>query len=324
MKKRFPKSKGISFYCLCEIGFGFLVLSLLLTIIFLKKNRFRFMKYFANALMLSILFLSCSEDEVQVIPEDKREVPQQLFEDYDLLPEMMVAIDPDSTTFAQYAQPTEKYRHGILGDRIEAEQLVVIQDGVLYDLTLDNPYVFEDIRPRIFDVDNDNNPEYITIRTHVERGGAIAIYKVINGQLTELTSIEEIGIPNRWLNIAAIDDLDNDGTVEIAWVETPHIGGILKVASIENNRIIIKDEIREYSNHAIGEINLCLSVLTDESSFKGLYVPNQTRDSIIGFLFQNDNWSIFNRIAFDVEFSLPLEDQYQFDNLFDQDGNCIY
>ena len=90
-----------------------------------------------------------------------------------------------------------KYLHGILGDRIEAEQLVVVEEGVFYDISLDSTYVFEDIRPRIYDVDIDNQLEYITLRTHVDRGAAIAIYKVVNGKLTELATIDEIGISNR-------------------------------------------------------------------------------------------------------------------------------
>ncbi len=282
------------------------------------------MKYFVTLVMLSVMFFACNEDEMLINAGENQNVLRQLSEDYELLPEMMVAVNSDSTTFAQYAKPTNKYLHGVLGNQIEAEQLVVVEDGVFYELTLNSSYLFEDIRPRIYDVDNDNQPEYITIRTHVQRGAAIVIYKVIDGQLTELSAIAEIGIPNRWLNIAAINDLDDDGNVEIAWVETPHIGGTLKVASVENGNIIFKDEVREYSNHAIGEINLCLSALTNNISFNGLYVPSQTRDKIVGFSFQNNQLSEFDAIDFDVDFSLPLEDQYLFDNLLSQNGNCIY
>jgi hypothetical protein len=282
------------------------------------------MKYSITTVIIFLLLSACGDDDVPAVQVDVQSVLQQLSDNYDLLPEMLVTIDTDSTTFAQYAKPTNKYLHGILGDRIEAEQLVVVEDGVFYDLSLDSIYVFEDIRPRMYDVDNDNQLEYITLRTHVDRGAAIVIYKVVNDQLTELAAIDEIGISNRWLNIAAINDLDDNGTIDIAWVETPHIGGSLKVASFENDNIVIKDEVRGYSNHAIGQINLCLSVLTEESLFKGLYVPTQMRDSIIGFSFQNDEWSVFDRIELDVDFKLPLEDQYQFDKLISQNENCIY
>lgn len=282
------------------------------------------MKYIVALSLLFLMVSGCKEDESFSDPIVTNTILLQLAEDYEQLPEKMVTVNLDSTIFAQYALPTSKYTHGILGDRIEAEQLVVVENGAFYELTLEEPYLFEDIRPRIYDVDNDNQPEYITIRTHVERGGALAIYKVINGQLMELSSIPEIGIPNRWLNVATINDLDDNGSVEIAWVETPHIGGTLKVASVENGNIVPKDEVREYSNHAIGEINLCLSALTNNALSKQLYVPNQTRDRIVGFSFRNDKWIEGERIDFDVDFSLPLQDQYSFDNLIDEEGNCIY
>lgn len=275
-----------------------------------------------SIIIISLFVIACSDHEETSI--NVEEVLLQLSENYVLLPEMTVSTNSDITTFGQYTTPTSRYLHGVLGDRIEAEQLVVVEKGVFYELRLDSQYVFEDIRPRIYDVDKDNQPEYVTIRTHIDHGAAITIYKVVNGRLTELSSIAEIGRSNRWLNIAAIDDLDNDGTIDIAWIETPHIGGTLKVASIENSAIVIKDEVSQYSNHAIGERNLCLSVLTQEAQFKGLYVPNQTRDSIIGFTFQHAQLSMFDSIEFSVDFSLPLEDQFQFDNSLGKNTNCIY
>ncbi|MDA0338193.1 MAG: hypothetical protein O2782_23735, partial [bacterium] len=49
---------------------------------------------------------------------------------FDPLPEKMVGIGQDSSIYAQYAQPTDRYGHGILGDAIEAGQLVVLREGI--------------------------------------------------------------------------------------------------------------------------------------------------------------------------------------------------
>ena len=134
----------------------------------------------------------------------------QLVSDYKLLPEGVVNRSTDSAVFAQYAMPTEKYGHGILGDKIEAEQLVVVVDGVFYEHHLTDEYVFEDISPRLYDVDGDGELEFVTIRTHVSRGGGIAIYKIVDEQLVEFAHLAEIGSRHRWLNIVAIADLDHD------------------------------------------------------------------------------------------------------------------
>ncbi len=107
---------------------------------------------------------------------------------------------------------------------MEAEQLVVIRKGAIYIHNVADAYVFEDTNPRLFDVDNDGQMEIVTIRTHGTKGAGIMIYKIENDALTEFAWVEEIGAQFRWLNIAAIYDLDGDGTVELAWIQTPHIG----------------------------------------------------------------------------------------------------
>ena len=136
---------------------------------------------------------------------------------FEQLPEAQNSISENGSVYAQYAQPTDRYGHGILGDRIEAGELVVLRDGVTYTHTLDERFVYEDIRPRLSDVDGDGEAEVVTIRTEISQGAGIMIYKVEAGNLSEYAWVEEIGTPSRWLNIAAIYDLDNDGNVELAW-----------------------------------------------------------------------------------------------------------
>ena len=129
-------------------------------------------------------------------------------DNFEQLPEKQISTGNTNNIYALYTQPTAKYAHNILGDTIEAEQLVVLRDGITYTHTLGNQYVFEDIKPRLFDVDNDGQEEIITIRTHVTKGAGIMIYKIANNTLTEFAWVEEIGSPYRWLNIVAIYDLD--------------------------------------------------------------------------------------------------------------------
>lgn len=253
---------------------------------------------------------------------ENQTILDQLVTGYKQLPEQVITRSSDNKVYALYAIPTEKYTHGILGDKIEAEQLVVVVDSVFYEFKLPDEYVFEDIAPRLYDVDGDNELEFITIRSNVFQGGGIAIYKIIGEQLVEYAHVPEIGTTNRWLNIAAINDLDNDGIVELVWIETPHIGGILKVAKIKAGALNVLDEKTHYSNHAIGERNLCLSVLTEQLNKKVFYVPNQSRDKIFGFTFENNELLVIEEIPQAVDFSKPLDTQYSFSNT-KEDGNCI-
>ncbi len=242
---------------------------------------------------------------------------------YDQLPEQAIAKSVDGRFYAQYAMPTSKYSHGVLGDQIEAEKLVVVRDSTFYELVLAENFVFEDIRPRLYDVDGDGDMEIITIRTDLTNGAGIAIYKIQDGEIREYSSIREIGKSNRWLNIVAIDDLDNDGIVEIVWIETPHIGGVLKIARISNGVLDVISEEAGYSNHGLGDRNLCLSVLTDQMTSKVFYVPIQNRLKIVGFEFKDDELMKVEEINLEVDFSESLLSQHDFNNIVADPVNCI-
>ncbi len=283
------------------------------------------MSYGSIIVFSLLVIISCNkEKEKEADPNTEgHTILYQLVNNYDQLPEQEISRSLENRVYAQYAMPTDKYRHGILGDKIEAEQLVVVRDSVFYELKLPGEYVFEDIRPRLYDVDGDNELEFITIRTNVSQGAGIAIYKIVGEQLVEYARVPEIGTSNRWLNIVAINDLDTDGIVELVWIETPHIGGILKAAKIKAGTLQVRAEKAQYSNHAIGERNLCLSVLTEQLNQKVFYVPDQNRNKIIGFTFKNNTFQFFEEITQVVDFSKTLGAQYNFSNKIEEGINCI-
>ncbi len=273
-------------------------------------------------------FTACNDDEEEQTTSpilDKLEaILDELATRFQQMPEAQVSISRDQSVLAQYINQTDKYPHSILGDELEATGLVAVYDEQFYTLELSENYVFEDIRPRLYDVDRDGMLEIICIRTEVNGGAGIVIYKLLQEQLKEFAFVPVIGKRFRWLNIAAIDDLDNDGTVELAWIETPHIGGKLKVAKIEAGEMEILDQASLYSNHGVGKTNLCLSVVTEANGSKLLYVPNQLRNKIVGFSLINNTLSIQEEIEGEVNFSIPLEQQYDFENIVREEDNCIY
>ena len=274
-----------------------------------------------------IWLVSCTDDTLPPPPVEARLTPSEILtrlqSDYELMPEEQIVMSGDSSTFAQYASPTERYAHGVFGDVIEAGQLIVALDGVIYEEILEETFVYEDLRPRLSDVDGDGVLEIITIRAHVDLGAALVIYKVIDGQLVEYTKVPEIGIPNRWLNPVATHDLDGDGQVEIAWIQTPHIGGILKVARFSEGELTVLSETSLYSNHDARDKNLCLSVLTRSGDDIITYVPSQNRDRIVGFSLIDDRLVQRDEIIMEVDFTVPLADQYPFTQVIPDDLNCI-
>ncbi len=274
-----------------------------------------------------LLVSACSKESAPMLdppPNSGSTILEQLNESYTQLPEQAISTSRDKRVYAQYTNPTERYNHRVMGDGVEGGGLVVVVDSVFYELELPENYVFEDIRPRLFDVDQDGNLEIITIRTEVTQGAGILIYKVVNNQLEEYAYVPEIGIPSRWLNLVTINDLDNDGVIEMVWIQTPHIGGILKVSKIQPGELTVLDELSQYSNHGYGDRNLCLSVLTQQDQEKVFYVPTQNRSQIFGFKYTNDNLEIVSEIDQSVDFSKPLSEQYDFTSIVSIEDNCIF
>ena len=181
----------------------------------------------------------------------------------DGLPDGLVAYAEGDIRAAWYVGPTRRYAHGILGDAIEAAALRVGIEGdvqLTYDLPAD--MVFEDRTPRIVDLDGDGRNEVIAIRSSMRDGGGVAIYGVRDGRLVEIAVNDFIGLSNRWLNIAALADVTGDGRKEVAYVRTPHIGGMLRLFRYDGDLTFVS-EIDGFSNHAIGAHEQRLSAVAD-------------------------------------------------------------
>ena len=61
-----------------------------------------------------------------------------------------------------------------------------------------------------------------------------------------------IGKANRWLNIAGIASFLGTGAQEVAFVQTPHIGGTLFIYKYANGAFFQIAAMRDFSNHVIG------------------------------------------------------------------------
>lgn len=181
---------------------------------------------------------------------------------------------------AWYGEPTRRYAHGALGDEIEGGSLVaVLADGGQTEFVLPESRVFEDLTPRIADLDGDGTNEIVAIRSSRTAGAAVAIYGLKNGELVEHGAGAENGRPNRWLNIAAI--VPGDGGVQtVYFVRTPHIGGRLFSLGYGNGRIAESGDMADnVSNHVFGSREQGLSAFAD---FDGdgapdLVLPSQDR-----------------------------------------------
>ena len=161
---------------------------------------------------------------------------------------------------AWFARPTTRYAHGVLGDAIEAGSLVVVTaSGNRLEFVLPIDQVFEDITPRIADLDGDGSNEVIAIRSSQQAGAAPVIFGLVDNALTLRGAGTENGRPNRWLNIAGIVPRA-DGGLTLYGVRTPHIRGRLFSLDFRNGTLMESNDIAaDVSNHIIGSRELGMS-----------------------------------------------------------------
>lgn len=194
-----------------------------------------------------------------------------------------VASSGDGIQRAWYAEPTERYAHGALGDVVEGGALIA-EDvyGQRFTASLGPTEVFEDLTPRIVDIDGDGNNEIVTIRTSLRSGAQIAVYGISGSRLIERAATTPIGRANRWLNIAGIADFTGDGQLNIAIVKTPHIGGILEILAWSRNELKLVDSADGFSNHVFGSRDQGLSAVgkVNDDRIPDLVLPDAQRRSL--------------------------------------------
>lgn len=193
----------------------------------------------------------------------------------DSLPDTEVSAAGDIAA-AWLVGPTDRLRHGVLGDAIEATAFRLRwKNGATDDIRLDPPAVFEDRRVRLYDVDGDGGPEAIVVRSTAELGASMAIYRLAQGGSELMAQTAPQGRPNRWLNPLGVGDLDGDGKPEIVLVERPHLDGRLSVLRLVGGELRSIAAIDGFANHRIGQRALGRGALIDvaRAGRKQIVVP---------------------------------------------------
>lgn len=197
----------------------------------------------------------------------------------DQLPHSRVARGNRDIAAAWLAGPTDRYSHAVLGDDLEASRLMVESaDGETLAFELPASRVFEDLEPRLEDLDGDNKDEILVVESDANRGASLAVYAMAERRLYRRAMTPFLGRPNRWLNPVGVGDFDADGRLDVAIVATPHIGGILRLYHFTEPTLSQFAESRGVSTHQIGSTELGLGrVVVLGSDRAGLLLPNQTR-----------------------------------------------
>jgi hypothetical protein len=174
-----------------------------------------------------------------------------------LAPEVGLAQTLPVILKAQYAEPTTRYDHGILGDAVEwgALELAVElcagcarSDRQNLVIRLPKTRVFEDLVPRLIK-DETGRVLVMVVETDLRLGARLALYD--HTGLVDATPF--IGSTHRWLAPVGAADLDGDGFTEVAYVEKPHLSKELKVWRLRGGKLRFVASLGGLTNHRIGE-----------------------------------------------------------------------
>lgn len=190
--------------------------------------------------------------------------------------------------YAWFSLPTNRYGHGALGDAIEAAAInVQTRDGVMLAYALKDDSVFEDLSPRLADLDGDGRDEVLVVRSQQTLGSSLMALGVRNGRLEVLAESAPTGKRFVWLNPAGIADVDGDGRQEVLAVMQPHQNGQLVVYDYVEGRFQETQRVDNVSNHVFGSRDQGMSALLDVD-FDGrpdLIIPSGDRLQLRAFSF---------------------------------------
>ncbi len=199
------------------------------------------------------------------------------------LPDGRVATGTRDIARAWLAEPTKNYDHGVLGDKVEAGALVIERsDGRRETLRLNGDAVFEDLEPRLADLDGDGRDEIIVVKSYLRRGAALAVIAERKGKYEIAAETPPLGSPHQWLNPAGIGDFNGDGKIDIALVRQPHVVGALELWSWIGGGLRKTGELADTSNHIIGSraLNMSASADFDGDSAQDIAVPSLDRSKL--------------------------------------------
>ena len=189
--------------------------------------------------------------------------------------------------------------HGALGDVPETSVLTVrTRGGAMLSYALPDDSVFEDLIPRVHDLNGDGHDEVILVRSRLHTGSSLMLLGIRAGKLMPLAESVPLDQPGQWLNPVGVADVDGDGRMEILVVLTPHSNGTLTEYNLVEDTLVQGHHITGVTNHVMGSRDQGMSALMDANGdgHPDVIVPATDRRSIHALAFDEKAPLEFSRI----------------------------
>jgi hypothetical protein len=221
--------------------------------------------------------------------------------DAQALPDARITIGSiDGATPVQavvLSEGTERYRHGALGDKVEASSLTLIDVAanalaIRVRYVVKPPAVIEDLIPMIAPIGEETRAALVMVKSVVRQGSSVLVLGWREGGLDTLAEGPAMGQRNGWVHVIGAADVTGDRVPELIAVNSPHIAGVLVAYERRAASLVPVAKALGYASHALGSRNEDQAVLADLSGNGRLEVilPRQSRDVLAALSLSNGRW----------------------------------
>jgi len=170
--------------------------------------------------------------------------------------------------------PTLEYKHGVLGDAIEARSLTIKQGNETRKIDF-SPQVFEGLFPLIADFDGDNEKEIIATLSGNGRGAQVVVYDDLGNKIASSEALS-----SGWRHVLTIAPFGPDGELELVDIKRPHVDKEVEFFQLDDDRLVKVAGLKGYTTHKIGSRNLGLFAVIKDKERYLLIVPTSDFTSI--------------------------------------------
>ena len=198
------------------------------------------------------------------------------------LPGSHIAQATGRISRAWLADPVQRIQGSAIGPLVAGALVVQDNIGKQFRLELGLDQAFEDLRPRIADIEGGGEQTLFVVRSSRQGAALIAVRLEGEGLLRIVGETPQVGRQNGWINPVGIADFTATGRKSIAIVTSPDQRGELEILNFVDRGFRKQLSVPGVSTHLPGTAIVDMAVIGDFEANNGadIAVPDTSRRTI--------------------------------------------